>query len=217
MSGDVAFRFRASSESIALLQLLPPAATRKIDAKALVVRYLQQHHKGWVDFAHSEGFDVDSDNLVFVYGTTKTAACVTAAYRGVSQDMEGSVAGTLGPLAGARISVALGSRVQSGGYQRPAPTTIAASDNADSENFDSLTIRKQCIFFNYYKVKRRLFKRVVMQAAAGPHELPPRSPDSGSPVDNDAELEFETEYPEAEPQVSSLQGGMTLVTSNSVM
>ena len=231
ISGGLAFRFTAESESIALLQLVPPATTRKIDAKALIKSYLQQHHKNWVDFARSEGYEVNSNNLIFVHGTTKTVECVTAVYRGVSQDIEGSVSGSLGSVAGAQIAVALGDQVQSGGQQRPAPTTIAPVDCMNVVDTDGSATRKQCIFFNYYQLKRKKFKKVFMEAAAGPHELPPGDFDLDSSqacyadnVDSEAELddslesdEFETEYPEGEHQVSVLGLGPTSKVSTFFM
>lgn len=57
----------------------------------------------------------------------------------------------------------------------------------------------QCIFFHYYKAKRRFFLFERMEAGAGPHELPPKADDdfSSSEVlaqDDDGadELEFES-------------------------
>lgn len=56
----------------------------------------------------------------------------------------------------------------------------------------------QCIFFHYYKAKRRFFLFERMEAGAGPHELPPKADDdfSSSEVlaqdDDDVdELQFE--------------------------
>ena len=56
------------------------------------------------------------------------------------------------------------------------------TDDEQASAASPLTEPNQCIFLNYYKMKRRfgLFPKKLMQAAGGPHQLPP-GPDNPPP------------------------------------
>ena len=219
-SAGIGFRFTTTSKSLAFLQLQPPAVTVRFEASKHISAYIHKNLPGWLTFATEEcGFDLDDDRLLFVCGTTKTSSCITASYRGVSRDIEGCVTGGVGSLAQAHLSLKIGNEVDSSDrcQQRSAPAlpwdqrghSLAVTAN-DSQSIQT-EAPKQCIFVNYFKMKRRLFKKIAMRAAAGPHELPDGSddPESTSVLARDApisptdfEFEIEREYPEEFLKVS---------------
>ncbi|TBU39844.1 WD40-repeat-containing domain protein [Dichomitus squalens] len=80
-----------------------------------------------------------------------------------------------------------------------AGTLISGQDSeTDLSAQSTRQERDQCLFFNYYTVKKRLWFDRVIKAAAGPHQLPPGGPDleGNEPVGCEADSDDETQIME---------------------
>ena len=105
------------------------------------------------------GEDSELENLIFVRGHVKTSGWgVGAASKGSSR-LAGSFAGGHGPY-GAQLRLSKESFNNASFDERWGP------DGRETEKSD------QCIFLNYYKVRRRRFWGRSIKAGAGPHTLP---------------------------------------------
>lgn len=158
-------------------------ATR-LDCTRAVQKYMRQNLEHWHLFATDRlGIDLQDSDLIFVYGYTKTTVWAEAAFSSSSTDGELVIsAGTPALGASGSFSVELSKCQLPITFHRWGPHERASvvreldalattpSTSAIDDTFD------QCIFLNYFKMKSR-FRRRIIRAAAGPHELPSSPPD----------------------------------------
>ncbi len=108
--------------------------------------------------------------------------------------MEGSFTANLGSLGQASVSVSVSSEMPPLKYYRTGPTSRSMrlpdawepDDQAPLSESTSLSQapepRDQCVFMNYYKVKRRFWKPLRIRAAATGHDgSGPGSEDGSDP------------------------------------
>ncbi|KAI0753977.1 WD40-repeat-containing domain protein [Daedaleopsis nitida] len=184
VSAGAKFEFRMKSDTGALLVLEPPARIAQFTAKLPIVRYLERNHSSWLSFANygrqgrpDPGLDVRLEDLMFISGTTKTTQWFTTVFSGRSKGESGSI--SLGASGIGSLSFSLSNEHQaiSGSRCNFGPDDV---DRSAAGRYGEL-VREgvsplkptQNIFVNYYKMKRRIWRYHPMQAAAGPHELPP--------------------------------------------
>ena len=150
---------------------------------------------------------------MFVFGVVTTSEWMVLAIKGPTMKSKGAsvYAGDITTVTNGRVSVTLSGRTLPSRYYRYGPThrqestVIAASDRTQ----DPLPQESnQCLFIHYYKMKRRFLwlLREPMQAAAGPHQLPPGdNAGGGAPmVPVPYEFEPESEQHEVSPSLSRL-------------
>ena len=102
-------------------------------------------------------------------GTLKTTQWALAAFQGSAfRNRDGIVSGQLDRTGDVQFSVQIDGQPLLATHQRAGP--VGRPSGAPD----------QCLFVRYYKMKRRLLGREPMQAAAGPHQLPPGPDNSGT-------------------------------------
>ena len=185
MSAGAGFQFKSSTDTSAFLRLEAPALTVRNDAKLRIVQYMRDHFSQWLSFANDEcGIGLEEHQLIFVCGTTKTTRCVTASFREVSRNVEGTVTGSAGSLASTQFSVMVSNHLLPMDHQRESPARAPRPENlaVPSGIASDTEPQNKCIFMNYFKMKRRYgvwpFKG-PMRAAAGNDQLPKPPPGPG--------------------------------------
>ncbi|RPD59331.1 hypothetical protein L226DRAFT_472836 [Lentinus tigrinus ALCF2SS1-7] len=167
-------RFTCTEETGALLVLKDPGHKTYLDCGRHIARYMQTHLPSWYEFAAERlGIDIEEKDLMFISGFTKTTVWGEAAFKagaGNSELVLSAGAASPTPLMSGEIELA---RSHASDplviYRSGPPDRVPELERARDEKFD------QCIFLNFYKMKRRIWRQVI-RAAAGPHELP-SSPD----------------------------------------
>ena len=149
-----------------------------------MVRYMRKHLTDWYNFAAERlGIDVEEKDLMFISGFTKTTVWAEAAFKEGSSNRELVLSGGAlapSPLVSGQIQLAQSRASDPLVIYRSGPPERVSEWERRSAYEDKYD---QCIFLNFFKMKRRIWRQVV-RAAAGPHELPPE-PDnepSGSPM-----------------------------------
>lgn len=189
----------------------PSGISHVILSRSSIVRYMRTHFERWIEFANGRfGLGLKDEELLFVSGTIKTSRWAVATFYGDYREKQGAVTGKLGSLAAVEFSLAISDmRLDSSYYrvgppksrQRVAPSdkSIADGPNSESNHVEAADKHDRCIFLHYYKMKRRrmLRGRGPIQAAAGPHDLPPDSDDD----DSSTQLSTDKDYSEEIDQV----------------
>ena len=168
-------RFTCTNETGALLVLKRPGHKSYLNCGRRIIEYMQRHLPSWYQFATERlGIDIEEKDLIFVSGLTKTTVWAEAAFRAGSNDCDLVLSG--GALSPSSL---VSGRLQVSRSRTSDPLVIYRSGPQDRLPYwDSPPARDekadQCIFLNFYKMKRRIIRRpIVVQAAAGPDELPP--------------------------------------------
>ena len=160
----------------------------KFVAKRHIVTYLSTHFDSWYEYAiNVPGLEIKPEELRFVSGTVKTTKWACSAWSGSYKNKQGSVKVDVPNMASLNITVQiednqLPSRFWNAGpIVDPLQSTAAAQITGGQEEHTATTPpsadRNQCIFINYFTAKKRLFFKSYIEAAAGPHQLPPGGPD----------------------------------------
>ncbi|PIL35942.1 hypothetical protein GSI_01602 [Ganoderma sinense ZZ0214-1] len=189
-SAGAHFGFECSTDAGAFLLLAPPAVSKQIQSKKHIADYMRKNFPQWSELANSHfGLGLKDEEIVFVSGTTKTSKWAVAAFHGEYRRKEGSITADFGSLMGIEISVSISDEMLPSSYYRtgparePALSPLLPDTNEPVLSAPPQERCDQCIFLHYYKMKRRLgWKSTPMQAAGGPHELPPSSRDGGDDV-----------------------------------
>ena len=191
-SAGAHFGFECSTDAGAFLLLAPPAVSKEIQSKKHIADYMRRHFPQWSELANSRfGLGLKDEEIVYVSGTTKTTKWAVAAFHGEYRRKEGSITADFGSLMGIDISVSISDEMLPSSYYRSGPvrepdlSVGARLVHNGNEPVMSVPQERcdQCIFLHYYKMKRRLgWKPTPIQAAGGPHELPPPDPDGGDDV-----------------------------------
>lgn len=91
-----------------------------------------------------------------------------------------------------RLSIASG-KAAAGSYEDELPEILVQQQRGRDVSIDADNLDNQCVFLGYYRIKYRIFKFKKIDAAAGPHELPPaEDPDLASAVvtvDSESDIE----------------------------
>ncbi|KAI0369597.1 hypothetical protein BV20DRAFT_1053185 [Pilatotrama ljubarskyi] len=195
---DVKIEFKCKSDSGALLLLDPKGEKTSLAAHTLpdAEAYVRTNAPKWEKLATDEiGLDVQLEDLFFVTGVVRTSRWAVAAFSGAQPGTIGTVSCKLGStdpramemrFADATLSSSwyrvgpVNAREQARSVGKPVdatgPTTATASPSTLGAAAPEPDRQDQCLFFSYYKVKRRLLAPLKLEAGAGPHKLP-RNPD----------------------------------------
>ena len=178
------FSFECSKDCGALLMLDPTGVSTEIQSKLRIQEYMCTHFTKWTQLANGVlGLGLKDEDLMFVSGTIKTGRWAVAAFNGDYNKKKGSVTGKLGSLAALEFTMAISNVRLDSSYYRVGPPkyrNVAASPMSPELAISGLSAvpesdkHDQCIFLNYWKMKRRtpLFSLCPMKAAAGSHHLP---------------------------------------------
>ena len=143
---------------------------------------MRQHFDSWLEFANGEdangwGLDLRDNDLVFVSGMIKTKRWAVMSYHNrVFRDKEGLLTADFSPFASARLSVSISEETLSANHYRSGPEEnhpAPLSPIAPGNDRGASTEPDQCIFINYFKMRRPFkwpFNKDPMQAAAGPQD-----------------------------------------------
>ncbi|KAI0743152.1 WD40-repeat-containing domain protein [Daedaleopsis nitida] len=191
VSATGGFAFETATDAGAFVMLEAPALSRDIHSKRHIVTYMKDNFERWLEFANSEqswGLNLRDHEIVFICGTTKTSRWAVASFHDHGfRKKQGYVSGDFGPFATVGLSVNISNQILPTHHYRHGPLPrrqsqvqsqtlrYSGSPPADSD----LSSQSQCLFVHYYKMKRRLWWKDPMQAAAGPHQLPPGPDNSG--------------------------------------
>lgn len=134
---------------------------------------MKTHVDSWLEFANDRlGIGLKEQDIIFVSGFMKTTVWAEAAFSATSRSCELVIAGSCfvpSACGDFRVSVSRGlAAVES----RNGPLDRVATWNDGS---DQKYKYDQCIFLNYYKMKKRrdiLGRPRIIKAAAGPRRLP---------------------------------------------
>ncbi|OBZ75132.1 hypothetical protein A0H81_04838 [Grifola frondosa] len=166
-----ALRFKCMHDRGAVLTLKDAVDQEELLESLDVEDYIKQNHPHWVRYVRNVlRLDVRRENLVFVHGWLKTSQWALAAF--LEKDVEGALCleGQFSPLAGARFSIQGSQRLSRSVITRSGPQTMLEDT---PEEAAASRPKNQCIFLQYYKVKRRLLLAPeVIKAAAEPTDLP---------------------------------------------
>ncbi|KAI0762346.1 hypothetical protein C8Q74DRAFT_1206767 [Fomes fomentarius] len=177
VAATAGIRFMCQEESGAVLLLKRPGHKTYLDCGLYIKRYLKRNLQSWYVFATDRlGIDLEDKDIIFVYGFTKTTVWAEAAFRSGGSDV-GLVlsGGALVPSVSGDIEISRMRASKPSVISRSGPLArVAEWDNVSStdETFD------QCIFLNFYKMKkRRVLPDFIIRAAAGDHDLPSNQED----------------------------------------
>ncbi len=192
-----------------MVMLNPPGVAEVIESRRHVINYMRHNFDSWLEFAnasYSWGLGLRPEDLLFIVGTMKTTQWALAAFQGdMFRHKDGYVSGQFGPVGNVGFSIQISNQPLPNTHFRlcPPPPAPQVGDerrtsyrNHDTSAGLPLAEPNQCLFIHYYKMMRRLWWKGPMQAAAGPHQLPPEAdnpgPDAMSPGGADP-YEFEPE------------------------
>ncbi|EJF60302.1 hypothetical protein DICSQDRAFT_171262 [Dichomitus squalens LYAD-421 SS1] len=122
--------------------------------------------------------DVSLEELRFVSGKTKTNKWACAAISGPYKHKRGTAHVDMGSGPAPKLSISIAGMQLPNVWTNSGPV-LGLLSRVDSPAATGPQERNQCIFINYFAVKKRLFFPRVVRAAAGPHELPPGAPGPG--------------------------------------
>ena len=177
MSTGINLGFKCTSDRGAFLALSPPAVSKHIQSKKHIIDYIRANFDEWVEFANTTlGLGLKDDEILFVWGTTKTNQWAVTAFRGEQHQAEGSFAVNLGSLGEASVMVSTSTETLPSRYYRTGPSRHAVpraealrlpgSDGGGASPSLAREKQDQTIFVNYYKMKkRRLWMGLSLRAA----------------------------------------------------
>ncbi|RPD68418.1 hypothetical protein L226DRAFT_548538 [Lentinus tigrinus ALCF2SS1-7] len=171
LAATAGLRYQCSETSGALLMLKKPAHRTYIDCSIHIKKYFRTHISSWLDFANGPlGIGLEEKDIVFVSGHTKTSVWAEAAFDQRSSGGELVIAGGCAvPSVGGEFRVSMSHDAAAMVHAREGPADRVAAWRGGVESVEK---DDQSIFINYYKMKTRFFRSIVVQGAAGPHELP---------------------------------------------
>ena len=174
------FDFECSAEQGALLVITHSADRHTIHKSGPLLKHMATHWKDWWEHIKTRlSVDIPMDKLMFVSGVHKTSDWAVASYTAAGKsaslhfDVDFTVAaGSFSLASSTKIEVPIH---QQWGPQRTLDDTRTTSTSETTQ--DGPPKKDQCIFLNYYKLKRRmLLGPKIMRAAAGYDSLPPAPP-----------------------------------------
>ncbi len=213
LGGSLKFDCRENTGAFLLLER--PAIALVLPAKDRIVRYMRDNFDHWLEFANADnGLSLRPEEIYFVHGTVKTSKWAAGAFHGNCRNREGSLKAQLMEVGNFDLSISVSTEDYTrmeynyGPTRRDFSGTSSVAVPSSNTDVDAVGTRKcdQCIFFNYFKAKKRLLMGPkYMAAAAGPHQLPPGGRDdfatSDAPLTHEdrwLEEDFE-EMPDMKP------------------
>lgn len=211
MSGGANIQFTASDDTGAVLFLEHPAQKEFVLSKGQIVNYMRQNFDSWLEHANGPGcmFELKQEDIIFVSGTTRTTRWANLVLHGSYKAAQGSISCGVNNVGKFSLNISIADQTLANPRYNFGPPLDSNSRASKAT---------QCIFFHYYKMKSRILWRPrPIEAAAGPHELPPGDDNAGdeglSPAtdsSNDMDVDFE-EHPQSRPSNSSSPCTTTLL------
>ncbi|KAI0707099.1 hypothetical protein C8Q76DRAFT_817206 [Earliella scabrosa] len=173
------WEFECDRAAGAFLLLKGHGHRTNLDCGLHIKNYISDNLANWYTFANDTlGIGLRDEEIVFVSGFTKTAVWAAASFSHDSVDKAVKLSGSCSLPGAASGSVQLAVQMSdSHGVAidtRVGPPELASQWEQLSP--EQLTGADQCIFLEYYRMRRRLVFLKTIVAAAGPHELPPPDP-----------------------------------------
>ncbi len=182
MAAAARVRFVCQEQSGAVLLLKRPGHRTYLNCGLYIQRYMKRNLQSWYAFATDRmGIELEDKDIIFVYGFTKTTVWAEAAFRSGGSDV-GLV------LSGGALVPSVSGDIEISRMRASKPSVISRSGppgrvtewdrvSSTDETFD------QCIFLNFYKMKKRRFWPTdsIIRAAAGYHDLPSNQDDDFDP------------------------------------
>ncbi|RPD70200.1 WD40 repeat-like protein [Lentinus tigrinus ALCF2SS1-7] len=209
VSVGAGIKFQSNTDSGAFVLLDAPAENKDIKSKRHIINYMRDNLESWLEFANSTnswGLDLKEQDIIFVCGTTKTRRWAVASFQGSTyRKKQGYVSGEFGPFANAGLSISISDQILPSSHYRHGPrpprTVPPGGPSLTYPGYSQPSPPhppNQTIFVHYYKMKRRAFwwpYKEPMQAAGGPHQLPPGpdNPGMGPPMIENGQYEFVSE------------------------
>lgn len=170
------------------------------EGSRLFEEYMVRHHGSWYEYARNKrGLSIKYEDIILVRGFIKTSTWTIAAFLGsTSRSHEVTINGRLGPFASVDVGYSSCEESCSSISPRSGPPhrmkaeeiPVSWSSNPRSSAIcepyharspdGSESIQDQCIFLNYYKMKRRRLLPDQLTASAGEYGAQPRGGDSDS-------------------------------------
>ena len=194
----VEFSFDKSSREGAVLHLAEGAKRGVVFPNKAFKNYMLNNWASWRAYLEQRDLDIDPSQLVLVRGWVKTSAWAMAAFQTETRANSGF-------LQGGWNVARLGAGWQFDQQQsvllqcKQGPTDAFRDQNRSLLSITDDLKEDQCIFLCYYKIKYRLkFFPKVIQAAAGPADLPEGDPDAEPPsaLTTSEDMEVVTESPQ---------------------
>lgn len=181
-AASAGLQYRCSEEFGALLMLKQSANKTYLECRMHIQQYVRAHISKWCSFANDEfGIGLEEQDLIFVSGHTKTSVWGAAAFQHSSASAELRIGGgCFVPSVSGEFNVSMSRCSDASVFSRCGPRDLVSTWNDDTPM--RIPKYQQCIFVNYYKMKSRRWplRPAVIQAAAGPHELPDDGDDDDS-------------------------------------
>ncbi|EIW56279.1 uncharacterized protein TRAVEDRAFT_98306, partial [Trametes versicolor FP-101664 SS1] len=164
-SAGVGYKFVTKSKTGAFLLLDTPGIAIYISNKNRVSAYLREHFEHWFDFAnHTRGLDLKPSEIFFVSGTTKTTRWACSAFEGSSRQKTGFLNAQVLSIGSVDMSMSISAEDAVRKESNYGPSSMGPPVRA--ANFPAHELDRkgtaaadlpynQCIFFHYYKVRRR--------------------------------------------------------------
>ena len=161
-------------------------------------RYMLRHHDSWYEYAKNKlGLSIKHEDIVLVRGFVKNSRWTIATFlRGRSHTQEVTVSGKLASIADIEISYSSREDIRySPNSPRSGPperikaisdcpltsklSTLSLAEPSADEGKVFTVPKDQCLFLNYYKVKRRWYKvpKEIRAAGGSARRDDPRSGD----------------------------------------
>ncbi|EMD31369.1 hypothetical protein CERSUDRAFT_119761 [Gelatoporia subvermispora B] len=174
--GGLSFQYTGGKG--ALLLLYDSATRSELHDSRLMQEYMHRHYDSWYKFA-TEDLDMvlDHTEIVFIQGWVKTTKWAVAAF--AHGGRSGSLSFNANPAlpASASLNISVSSEVSVSKQYRvgPIPDSPGGSHPLLTESGSTSQSREsgepkadQCVFLQYCKLKRRLWRARVIKAAAEP-------------------------------------------------
>ena len=196
--------------------LEPPGRRIHLKSKIRIVNYMRQNFDSWLEFANGPngpGLGLKQEDIIFVSGTIKTTRWVTAAFHGSYKHKAGAISCGVTNVGKLSFSLSFSNELSGHKFIKYGPSgPRTSSESADivphlASSSSAQELPKleptQSLFFHYYKMKKRfLWRSKPMEAAAGPHELPPGDDNQGEgPVAASQPSSDEPDFEENPPAV----------------
>ena len=160
-----------------MVKLKPPGRRKTVISRKTITDYMKNNVDSWLSLANETwGADKKEDDLMFVSGVLTTSEWVAVAFQGpVTKSKGASVNGDIAMVASGEVTVNLSGKTLPTEYYRYGPRDSSGRMIINRDQHAAYpTNSNHCLFFHYYKMKRKwvLFKE-PMKASAGDHQLPP--------------------------------------------
>ncbi|KAI0707101.1 hypothetical protein C8Q76DRAFT_800461 [Earliella scabrosa] len=187
MPGGVgtSLEFQCNRASGALLFLGSDGLREHLDCGLCIKKYMTKNLPDWYAYAKDNlQMEVHEEDIVFVSGFIKTAVYAAASFCHENTKISTTFSGCCTLPGVASGSAALAVQVSDAQGLVPTMDTRASPPELAAKwgNLLKEEVKdpRQCVFLEYYRMKRRSWFIKRIEAGAGPHELPPLDPPSGS-------------------------------------